>query len=50
MYTKRIRCALLIAGMVAPANAQGNRGTYYVQCRLFKRLTDGTWLLTKANE
>ena len=42
-----ISCALLVAGMVSPADAQGNRGDYTIDCKLFQKNRDGTWFLTK---
>jgi hypothetical protein len=44
---KLISCALLVARMVATADAQGIRGDYNVDCKLFQKKTDGTWFLTK---
>lgn len=45
--TELISCALLFSGVVVPAEAQGNRGDYSVDCKLFQKNTDGTWFLTK---
>jgi hypothetical protein len=44
---KLINCALLVAVMLAPANAQGIRGDYNIDCKLFQKKTDGTWFLIK---
>jgi hypothetical protein len=44
---KLISCALLVAVMVLPADAQGNKSDYTVDCKLFQKNRDGTWFLTK---
>jgi len=40
-----INCALLASCMLAPAAAQGIRADYNVDCKLFRKKSDGTWFL-----